>query len=24
LFDPTGLLNRLFKKDPFYWITITK
>jgi SAM-dependent methyltransferase len=24
LFDPAGLLNRLFKKDPFYWIAITK
>lgn len=24
LFDPTGLLNRLFKKDPFYWISIAK
>lgn len=24
MFDPTSLLNKLFKKDPFYWIAITK
>ncbi|WP_214073074.1 class I SAM-dependent methyltransferase [Mucilaginibacter sp. dw_454] len=24
LFDPSSLLNRLFKKDPFYWVSITK
>lgn len=24
LFNPTGWLNRLFKKDPFYWIAIKK
>lgn len=24
MFDPTSLLNRFFKKDPFYWIAITK
>lgn len=24
LFDPTSLLNRLFKKDPFYWVSIRK
>ncbi|MFD2873035.1 class I SAM-dependent methyltransferase [Mucilaginibacter ximonensis] len=24
MFDPTSLLNRLFKKDPFYWVVITK
>jgi len=24
LFNPAGLLNRLFKKDPFYWIAINK
>lgn len=24
LFNPTSLLNRLFKKGPFYWISITR
>lgn len=24
LFNPTNLLNRLFKKDPFYWVAINK
>jgi ubiquinone/menaquinone biosynthesis C-methylase UbiE len=24
LFNPTNVFNRLFKKDPFYWITIQK
>ncbi|MCC8427180.1 bifunctional 2-polyprenyl-6-hydroxyphenol methylase/3-demethylubiquinol 3-O-methyltransferase UbiG [Mucilaginibacter sp. UR6-11] len=24
LFNPTSLFNRLFKKDPFYWIVIKK
>lgn len=24
MFDPTNLLNRIFKKDPFYWIAINK
>ena len=24
LFDPTSMFNRLFKKDPFYWVSIKK
>jgi len=24
LFDPTSMFNRLFKKDPFYWVSIRK
>jgi ubiquinone/menaquinone biosynthesis C-methylase UbiE len=24
MFNPTSLLNRLFRKDPFYWVAISK